>query len=81
MFLDCIKSFVTDVMLNSAGVFGSSFLVNAYTHEQFGENGVALVNVFGFSLTCLGQCDISVGVPVDVTAFNQQTESTAYRWF
>lgn len=66
-FFDGGKAFLTDMMLDLAGVVSGDLLVNAKTDEKLGEKGVPLIHFLRQIKTRIGQGDISVAVNLDVT--------------
>ena len=51
MSLDSVEGLVTDVVFDTAGIFGSGLFIDTYVYEQLCEHGMALVDAFGQYLT------------------------------
>ena len=74
---DCFKGFVTDIVLDLAGILSGNLLIYPKPNEESGENLVALINFFSNLKSYVGKEDISVLVYSNKSAIFKQSYRAA----
>lgn len=64
-------------MLYTAGIIGSSFLINSDIYEQLSENGVALIYALGQDLAGFGEFDVTILIVFNKTFCSQKSDTSA----